>query len=92
VSKCQCARYRHAHQSALGLKAVTLIKDSKDPLNAFVQLSQDLPKYAAALARNVGVPEDILQTARRLSVQHPFGPSFLINGRMMKDTELNAFG
>ena len=76
----------------LGLQAVALIKASDDPLNAFVALSQDLPKYAAALARNVEVPEDILATAMRLSVQHPFGPSFIINGRIIKETELNAFG
>lgn len=61
-------------------------------MTAFVHLSQDLPKYAASLARNVGIPDEIAQTAARLSIQHPFGPALLINGRVIRDPEQTPFG
>lgn len=76
----------------LGLAAVALIKSSKNPMTAFVDLSQDLPKYSAALARNVKIPLDIRTRANRLAGQHPIGPTLLINGRLIRDHEINAFG
>lgn len=75
----------------LGSAATALIKASDDPMGAFVALSQDLPKYAAAVARKVDVPQDIGKRLLRLGMQHPLGPALFINGRVIKDTDINAF-
>ncbi|KAL1411228.1 killer toxin resistant protein [Vanrija albida] len=81
-----------AEAKDLGLQAVALIKGAEDPLEAFVALSQDLPKYTAALARHVDVPANIRERAERLAVRHPIGPAFYLNGRLLKDADLTAFG
>lgn len=77
--------------SRLGTAAVALIKSSDNPMNAFVELSQDLPKYSAALARNVKIPLALRIRLDRLATQHPIGPTLLINGRLIRDREINAF-
>lgn len=60
-------------------------------MGAFVSLSQDLPKYAAAIARKVDVPSEIRKRVLRLGMQHPIGPVMFINGRVIKDSDMNAF-
>lgn len=76
----------------LGLAAIALIKSSEDPMSAFVDLSQDIPKYSAALARKVKIPLPIRTRVNRLSSQLPLGPALFINGRLIRDQEINAFG
>jgi UDP-glucose:glycoprotein glucosyltransferase len=58
---------------------------------AFVALAQDIPKYAAALARKVVVPPAIRKRALRLGFKHPLGPALYINGRAVHERDMNAF-
>ncbi|WVR05054.1 hypothetical protein IAU60_002066 [Kwoniella sp. DSM 27419] len=73
----------------LGLKAATLIMQSGDPLMALRELSQDFPKYSAALARKVQVPEDIKAKGRTIWQRGQSDAGIWINGQAQ--AELNAY-
>ncbi|BEI94341.1 uncharacterized protein CcaverHIS019_0608000 [Cutaneotrichosporon cavernicola] len=75
----------------IGVAATALIKAASDPMAAFVALAQDIPKYAAALARKVEVPQAIRSRVFRLGFKHPLGPALYINGRAVQDRDMNAF-
>lgn len=78
--------------AGVALNAITVIKAATNPLKAFTHLTQNLPKYTAALARKVTVPESIKKRARLLAREHPVGPLFLLNGKVIKENDVNAFG
>lgn len=64
---------------------------SPDRLEALKSLSQDFPKYSAAIARKVSVPEEMKQKAKDLARRGPDSPSIYINGKAYTHPELNAY-
>lgn len=75
----------------LGLKASALIMSSTNPLGALQELSQDFPKYSAALSRKVPIPAAISRKADMLARRGPDPPAIYINGKSFSHPELNAF-
>ncbi|WVQ71501.1 hypothetical protein IAR50_001039 [Cryptococcus sp. DSM 104548] len=74
----------------IGLQAASLIMSSNDSLEALTHLSQDFPKYSAALARKVDVPENILAKGRTIAVRGQGTQAIYINGKPF-GTDLNAY-
>ena len=74
----------------IGLKAATLIMSSDDPISALIHLSQDFPKYSAALAHQVEVPEDIQSKGRTIAVRGKAKEAIYINGKPF-DRDLNPY-
>ncbi|ODO11431.1 hypothetical protein I350_00211 [Cryptococcus amylolentus CBS 6273] len=74
----------------IGLQAASLIMSSNDSLKALTHLSQDFPKYLAALARTVEVPENILAKGRSIAVRGQGTQAIYINGKPF-GTDLNAY-
>ncbi|OXG53132.1 UDP-glucose:glycoprotein glucosyltransferase [Cryptococcus neoformans] len=74
----------------IGLKAATLIMSSDDPISALTHLSQDFPKYSAALAHQVEVPEDIQSKGRTIAVRGKAKEAIYINGKPF-DRDLNPY-
>ncbi len=64
---------------------------SEDPLEALIHLSQNFPKYSAALARKVIVPPNIWAKGTEISYRGRAAPAIYINGKAYKDPELDAF-
>jgi UDP-glucose:glycoprotein glucosyltransferase len=64
---------------------------SDDPLSALEHLSQDFPKYSAALARKVNVPPKIRIKASQSLHRGQVAPAVYINGKAYRDPELNAY-
>jgi UDP-glucose:glycoprotein glucosyltransferase len=64
---------------------------SQNPLEALVQLSQDFPKYSAAIARKVDVPQNIRARIGRMLDRGFTQNAIYINGKAYLDDELNAF-
>ncbi|KAK4688056.1 UDP-glucose:glycoprotein glucosyltransferase, partial [Tremellales sp. Uapishka_1] len=75
----------------IGLQASTLIMASEDKLEALAQLSQDFPKYSAAIARRVIVDPVIAEHSVLMGKRGSQPSAFYINGKTIKDTELNAY-
>ncbi|CAK9782754.1 hypothetical protein CC85DRAFT_260485 [Cutaneotrichosporon oleaginosum] len=82
---------RKGEAGKIGIAATALIKAASNPMSAFVSLTQDIPKYAAALARKVEVPASIRKRVLRLGFKRPLGPALYINGRAVHERDLNAF-
>ncbi|KAH6906727.1 hypothetical protein BKA70DRAFT_1372357 [Coprinopsis sp. MPI-PUGE-AT-0042] len=71
--------------AGLGPQAVQLIADSEQPLETFIRLSQDFPKYAASLARRVVANESIVEELRENAVKARGGVNMLwLNGKPME--------
>ena len=68
-----------------------MIMSSSDRLEALRELSQDLPKYSAAIARNVPVPDEMKQKAKDLARRGPDAPTVYINGKAFSHPDLNAY-
>lgn len=64
---------------------------SEDKLDALQHLSQDFPKYSAALSRHVQVSDPIRAKLPDLYNMGPMEPAVYINGKPFGSTELNAF-
>ncbi|WRT66985.1 uncharacterized protein IL334_003951 [Kwoniella shivajii] len=75
----------------LALKASTLIMSSDNPLEALTHLSQDFPKYSAALARQVQVPDEIRTKARQMLQRGKSLEAIYINGKAWAEG-LDAYG
>ncbi|WWC85342.1 uncharacterized protein L201_000205 [Kwoniella dendrophila CBS 6074] len=75
----------------LGLKSATLIKSSQNPLEALKELSQDFPKYSAALARQVQVSDDIRQQIGNLLQRDRTAQAIYINGKAWNEGS-DAYG
>ncbi|WVQ78198.1 hypothetical protein IAT38_000281 [Cryptococcus sp. DSM 104549] len=75
----------------IGLQASALIMSSNDPLDALTHLSQDFPKYSAALARQVGIPEEIRAKGRSIAVRGQGKEAIYINGKAFTGAELDAY-
>ncbi|EIW69539.1 hypothetical protein TREMEDRAFT_44060 [Tremella mesenterica DSM 1558] len=75
----------------LGLQASALIMSSEDKLDALLHLSQDFPKYSAAIARNIDIPQNLAARREHLLTRGPASPTLVINGRNFKSSDMNAF-
>ena len=75
----------------IGLKAASLIISSEDKLSALEHLSQDFPKYSAALARKVDVSQPIQNKVSEMLAMGPMPPAVYINGKAYSKAELDAF-
>ncbi|ORX39729.1 UDP-glucose:Glyco protein glucosyltransferase-domain-containing protein, partial [Kockovaella imperatae] len=75
----------------LGLKAASLIMSSPDPLAALTHLSQDFPKYSAALARKVNVSGPISEAIGRMLSQPVPVRGIFINGKLHAESEIDAY-
>lgn len=63
---------------------------SDDPISALTHLSQDFPKYSAALAHQVEVREDIQSKGRTIAVRGKAKEAIYINGKPF-DKDLNPY-
>lgn len=61
------------------------------PLDALRELSQDFPKYSAALSRRVAIPDEIARKADLLARRGAEPATMFINGRSYSHPELNAY-
>ena len=61
------------------------------PLDALKELSQDLPKYSAALSRRVAIPDPIARKAELMARRGADPLAVYINGRSYSHPELNAY-
>lgn len=75
----------------ISLKAASLIMESPNPLAALAELSQDWPKYSAAVARRVKVSPNVERNIPRLYQRGQVAPGVFVNGRAVPDGELNAY-
>lgn len=83
--------FTHALCADLGLKTSALVMSASDRLEALRELSQDFPKYSAAISRKVAVPDAMKQKAKDLARRGPDSPSVYINGKAYTHPELNAY-
>ncbi|WVN85210.1 uncharacterized protein L203_100355 [Cryptococcus depauperatus CBS 7841] len=74
----------------IGLYASALIMSSNDPLDALIHLSQDFPKYSAALARQIKIPEVIKAKGRTIAVRGRGKEAFYVNGKSIGE-DLNVY-
>lgn len=77
--------------SDLGLKASALIMSAAQPLDALRELSQDFPKYSAALSRRIAVPDVIARKAELMARRGVDPLAIYINGRSYSHPDLNAY-
>jgi len=61
------------------------------PLDALKELSQDFPKYSAALSRRVAIPDQIARKAEIMARRGAEAIAIYINGRSYSHPELNAY-
>jgi UDP-glucose:glycoprotein glucosyltransferase len=64
---------------------------SSNPLDALISLSQDFPKYSAAIARKVAIPDNISQKVEKLAIRGAVEAAVFINGKVISTDSLNAF-
>ena len=91
LSTCRIIDSKLTSSEDMGLQATSLILASEDPLEALTQLSQDFPKYSAALARRVVVPPNIRNSVTDILYRGSVAPAIYINGKAYRDNEINAF-
>ncbi|KAF4618673.1 hypothetical protein D9613_009850 [Agrocybe pediades] len=77
----------------LGGKAVQIIKDSPNPLDTLIHLSQNFPKYATSLTRRVVTNENITQELldNLPKIQHGAN-LFWLNGLQVDAKDVHPFG
>lgn len=63
---------------------------SDDPLSALTQLSQDFPKYSAAVARKVQLPPKIRRRGLAITRRGQSEQALYINGKTVNGKDLNA--
>jgi len=61
------------------------------PLDALQELSQDFPKYSAALSRRVPIPDAIARKAEVMARRDVEPITLYINGKSYSHPELNAY-
>ncbi|KAJ7185207.1 UDP-glucose:glycoprotein glucosyltransferase-domain-containing protein [Mycena filopes] len=77
----------------LGFQATQLIADSDEPLSTLAQLSQNFPKYMAALSRRVVVNESLQEEVHANQLKAQAGVNMLwFNGAILPEKEINPLG
>ena len=64
---------------------------SSDKLEALSQLSQDFPKYSAAIARKVDISAGILEAVPDMFMKGPPSLGVYINGKLHTTSDLDAY-
>lgn len=64
---------------------------SSDPLDALIALSQDFPKYSAAIARKVAIPDNIQKRVEKVTLRGSAESTVFVNGKAITAEGLNAF-
>ena len=64
---------------------------SDDKLDALQELSQNFPKYSAAIARHVVLPENITSLVPGMFRRGVPTTGIFINGKLYNEPELNAY-
>lgn len=84
------SNYLTERGAGIGIQAAQLLSDSRSPLTALEQLSQNFPKYASSVARRVSPKEElkdeILTNAR---IAQPGINAIWLNGLQLQDTNIN---
>ncbi|KAJ7909648.1 glycosyltransferase family 24 protein [Mycena leptocephala] len=79
--------------SVLGFQATQLIADSSEPLATLAQLSQNFPKYMAALSRRVVVNESLQVEVHMNQLKAQPGINmFWLNGGTVSEKDINPLG
>ena len=68
-----------------------LIMSSSNKLEALRELSQDFPKYSAALARKVTVSESLQKKVASMFMRGASSQAIYINGKTFDDSALDAY-
>jgi UDP-glucose:glycoprotein glucosyltransferase len=77
----------------LGPQAVQLIADSQEPLETFIALSQNFPKYATSIPRRVVANESITKELHENGLKVQPGMNVMwINGGMLDGKETEPLG
>lgn len=78
--------------STLGIKAASYIMTNEDPFETFVKVSQDFPKYAAALASSNLSTSFVMEHKGNRDIFLPPGYNALwLNGMQLDAREVDAF-
>lgn len=75
----------------IDIHAASLVMASSNPLEALIELSQDFPKYSAALARKVQIPDNIQEKATKISMRGQAESTVIVNGKAVGGDDRNAF-
>jgi UDP-glucose:glycoprotein glucosyltransferase len=79
--------------AVLGFQATQLIADSSEPLATLAQLSQNFPKYMAALSRRVVVNESLQVEVHMNQLKAQPGINmFWLNGGTVSEKDINPLG
>ncbi|KAJ6562664.1 glycosyltransferase family 24 protein [Mycena capillaripes] len=79
--------------SVLGFQATQLIADSSEPMSTLAQLSQNFPKYMAALSRRVVVNESLQEEVHLNQLKAQAGINmFWLNGATLSEKDINPLG
>lgn len=80
------------HPAGIGLQATQIISDAADPLSILKQLSQNFPRYATALARQVAVDAALAEEAadNQAVVRGGLNVAWL-NGVQLAEKDMNPF-
>lgn len=73
------------------VKAAAFIASAPNPLEALQHISQDFPKYSAALARQVNITDAVQSRIDFMERRGQVDPAVVMNGRSIPAEEINAF-
>ncbi|KAI0696066.1 glycosyltransferase family 24 protein [Cytidiella melzeri] len=76
----------------IGFQAAQLLYDSEDALATLLQISQNFPKYASAVARRVTVDPELEEEIQSNHAKAQPGVNMVwLNGMVVPETDMNAF-
>ena len=80
------------HHAGIGLQAAQIISDAEEPLAILKQLSQNFPKYATSLARQVTVDTELEEEMENNQVVVRGGLNVAwLNGVQLTEKDMNPF-
>lgn len=80
------------HHQEIGLQAAQIISDAEEPLSILKQLSQNFPRYATPLARQVTVDEELAEEVESNQAIARGGTSVAwLNGVQLTEKDMNPF-
>lgn len=80
------------YHSEIGLQAAQIISDAEEPLSILKQLSQNFPRYATSLARQVTVDAELAEEVENNQAIARGGTSVAwLNGVQLTEKDMNPF-
>jgi UDP-glucose:glycoprotein glucosyltransferase len=73
------------------VKAAAFIASTPNPLEALLHISQDFPKYSAALARNVNITDAVQNRIDYMERRGQVDAAIYVNGKSVMAEEITAF-